>query len=37
MMAVDAINEVLASGLFNIKDGIDYVNLGYKQGGPVVI
>jgi len=37
MMAVDAMKEVLGSQLFNIKDGIDFVNLGYKQGGPVVI
>ena len=37
MMAVDAINEVVNSELFNIVDGVDYVNLGYKQGGPVVV
>ncbi len=37
MMAADVMNEVISSGLFNIQDGIDYVNLGYKQGGPIVI
>jgi len=37
MMATEAINEILDSKLFNIKDGVDYVNLGYKQGGQVVI
>ena len=37
MMAADAMNEIVSSNLFNIVDGIDYVNLGYKQGGPVVI
>jgi len=37
MMAADAINEVLDSKLFNLKEGYDYVNLGYKPGGQVVI
>ena len=37
MMAADAINEVLDSKLFNLTEGYDYVNLGYKPGGQVVI
>ncbi len=37
MMAVDAMAEIVESKLFNLKEGIDFVNLGYKQGGPVVI
>ena len=37
MMAADAINEVVDSNLFKVEYGIDYINLGYKQGGPVVI
>ena len=37
MMAADAINEIVDSNLFKVEYGIDYINLGYKQGGPVVI
>ena len=37
MMAADAINEVVDSNLFKVEYGIDYINLGYKQGGQVVI
>ena len=37
MMAADAINEVIDSNLFKVQYGIDYINLGYKQGGQVVI
>jgi hypothetical protein len=37
MMAADAINEVVDSNLFKVQYGIDYINLGYKQGGQVVI
>ncbi len=36
-MATDALEQVLSSKLFNIEEYIDYVNLGFKQGGEVVI
>ena len=37
MMATDAIGEIVDSKLFNIQKYIDYVNLGYKVGGNIVI
>ncbi len=36
-MATDALDQVLSSKLFNIEEYTDYVNLGFKQGGEVVI
>jgi len=36
-MATDALDQVLSSNLFNIEEYTDYVNLGFKQGGEVVI
>ena len=36
-MATDALEQVLSSKLFNIEEYTDYVNLGFKQGGEVVI
>ena len=37
IMATDALNKIHSSGLFNVKENEDYINLGYKAGGPVVI
>ena len=36
-MATDALDQVLSSKLFNVEEYTDYVNLGFKQGGEVVI
>ena len=36
-MATDALDQVLSSKLFEIEEYTDYVNLGFKQGGEVVI
>tara|TARA_Y100000996_G_C22448299_1_gene612695 strand:+ start:44 stop:961 length:918 start_codon:yes stop_codon:yes gene_type:complete len=36
-MATDALDQVLSSKLFNVEEYNDYVNLGFKQGGEVVI
>ena len=37
IMAKLAIEEIIASELFNIEDGIDYVMFDYKVGGSIVI
>ena len=37
MMAKYAIEEVVASNLFNIKEHTDYVSLPYKAGGEIII
>ena len=37
MMAKYALDEVIASNLFNIKEHIDYVSLPYKAGGEIII
>ena len=37
IMAQQAMQEVLNSGLFNIQDGVNYVLFDYKAGGMVVI
>mgnify|MGYP006113084405 CR=1 FL=1 len=37
MMAKYAIQEVVESNLFNIKEHVDYVNLPYKAGGEIII
>ena len=37
MMAKYAIEEVVTSNLFNIKEHIDYVSLPYKAGGEIII
>ena len=37
MMAEYALEEILESDLFNIKEHIDYVSLPYKAGGEVII
>ena len=37
MMATDVMSQVIDSKLFNIKEHVDYVNLGYKVGGNIVI
>ena len=36
-MSTDALDQVLSTNLYNISEHIDYVNLGFKQGGEVVI
>ena len=36
-MATDALDQVLSSKLFEVEEYTDYVNLGFKQGGEVVI
>ena len=36
-MATDALEQVLSTNLFNVEEYTDYVNLGFKQGGEVVI
>ena len=36
-MATDALDQVLSSKLFDVEEYTDYVNLGFKQGGEVVI
>ena len=36
-MAQDALEQVLSSGVFEVNEYTDYVNLGFKQGGEVVI
>ena len=36
-MATDALEQVLSNNLFNVEEYVDYVNLGFKQGGEVVI
>ena len=36
-MSTDALEQVLSSGLFEVEEYKDYVNLGFKQGGEVVI
>ena len=36
-MATDALDQVLSSKLFNVEEYTHYVNLGFKQGGEVVI
>ena len=37
IMTTHALNKIHSSGLFNVKENHDYINLGYKAGGPVVI
>tara|TARA_B110000263_G_scaffold140993_1_gene122270 strand:+ start:5570 stop:6478 length:909 start_codon:yes stop_codon:yes gene_type:complete len=37
MMAKYAIEEVVSSDLFNIKEHVDYVSLPYKAGGEIII
>jgi hypothetical protein len=37
MMAKYALDEVIASNLFNIKEHTDYVSLPYKAGGEIII
>ncbi len=37
IMAQQAMDEVISTGLFNIENGIDYVMFDYKTGGAVVI
>ena len=36
-MAKDALEQVISTNLFTIEEYTDYVNLGFKQGGEVVI
>ena len=36
-MATDALEQVLSTDLFDVKEHSDYMNLGFKQGGEVVI
>ena len=37
IMATDALEKVLSSGLFKVEENEHYINLGYKAGGAVVI
>ena len=37
LSATNALNVIHSSELFNIKENQDYVNLGYKPGGPIII
>ena len=37
MMAKFAIEEVVSSNLFNVKEHVDYVSLPYKAGGEIII
>ena len=36
-MSKDALKTVLSANLYDVKEHVDYVNLGFKQGGEVVI
>ena len=36
-MATDALDQVLSTNLYNVSEYNDYMNLGFKQGGEVVI
>ena len=37
MMAKYALEEIVESGLFNIKEHVDYISLPYKAGGEIII